>query len=242
MELLKSEGKPSKEGKGASQLSMWASPASLPSPWLRIHGQGSPTLLAPSPSSEQIRNPETEETFYLLLLWRPLELLSEQLSLRAGMAAIRFLFKQSVVEAILGKECNSCKSNFCLGKCCSQQWHKLKWEKKVLSLEWHENSKGCTSAPCLWSPRDHSTAHRAGELPWAMEVTSHPKNTTEHPTSLSCLIVQADYLPFFPAFLSWRLFPDFLSPAMKQNFQFLHQCFGSEGFTPCTMDHFQSCW
>lgn len=38
--------------------------------------------------------------------------------LRAGMAAIRFLFKQSAVEAILEKEHNSCENNFCLGKCC----------------------------------------------------------------------------------------------------------------------------
>lgn len=42
-----------------------------------------PTLLAHSPASEQSRDPETEETFYLLLLWRPLELLSEQLSFKS---------------------------------------------------------------------------------------------------------------------------------------------------------------
>lgn len=71
------------EGEGASQLSARASPASLPSPWLCICSQGSPTLLAHSPASEQNRNPEAEETFYLLLLWRPLELLSEQLSFKS---------------------------------------------------------------------------------------------------------------------------------------------------------------
>lgn len=113
------------------------------------------------------------------------------------------------MEAILEKECNSCKSNFCLGKCCCQQWHKWKWEKKILPLEWDGKSKGCSRA--LMSQGQHCS--QGQWAPWAMEVTSHPTNPTECPTSLSCLIKQKDYLPFFSAFLSGHLFPDsFPSP------------------------------
>ena len=106
------------------------------------------------------------------------------------------------------------------------------WEQQ--RLQQHAVSHG------LWSPQDRSRARRAGELPWDVEEASHSTNPTEHPTGPSPFRKKADYLPFFSAFLSLSFLSwfSFLSKEAKSS----QQCIRSESFTPCTMDHFQSCW
>lgn len=150
---------------------------SLPGPRHRRRGRGSPRAcwLAALLSS-RLRIQKQKRLFSCYFSG---ELLSCSLSsthLRAGMAAVPFLFKQSVVEAILEKERNSCKNNFCLGKCCCQQRHKENWEQKLLPPGRGGSSKGCSRAV----PRDCDLPRAAAVL---LGQVSNPKTWTPQDTS-----------------------------------------------------------
>lgn len=154
---------------------------------------------------------------------------------KPSMAAIRFLFKQSVVVAILEKGCNSCKSNFCLDKCCWWERHKENWENK-LPVGRGGKSRGCTGVLCPMP----CTVPKMAAMPegpvsnpetWRrLLIQQTPMNVPwVSPLSGRHVFIYLYFLPFFHC----HFFPAFLSPAReKGHHRSMAASQQNEGFYP----------